>query len=303
MGGREWLLLLILSLLWGGSFFFNGIAVRELPVLTIVFLRVCLAAMVLWLIAIARGNADRAPARTWQVFLVMGLLNNIIPFTLIVRGQAEIASGLASILNATTPLFTVVIAHFMTSDEKLTRLRLTGVLCGIAGVVVLTGVGNILEAGSFNTAQLMCLGAALSYGFATIFGRRFRAMGVEPMAAAKGQLTASSILLLPVVLMVDKPWALPVPGVTVIASVVCLAVLCSALGYAIFFRVLSTAGATNLSIVTFLIPVSAIWLGWLFLDETLLARHFAGLALIGAGLAAIDGRPVALVVRAAKRAR
>src|SRR5690606_32800043 len=224
-------------------------------------------------------------------FFGMGLLNNAIPFSLIVWGQQHIASGVASILNASAPLFTVLLAHWLTDDEKLTSGRLAGVGTGFLGVAVMIGLDTVQALGTNVVAQLACLAAALSYGFAGIFGRRFHAMGVAPMATATGQVTASSILLIPLMLLVDKPWTLPIPGPAAIGAVLGLALISTAFAYILFFRILATVGATNVILVTFLIPVSAILLGIAFLDETLLARHFVGLALIGIGLAAVDGRP------------
>jgi drug/metabolite transporter (DMT)-like permease len=224
------------------------------------------------------------------MFFAMGLLNNLIPFSLIVWGQSHIASGLASILNATTPLFTVIVAHFLTSDERMTGSRLFGVLAGLAGVIVMIGPGFLAGVGTSVLAQIAVLGAALSYAFAGIFGRRFSRMGVPPLLTATGQVTASTALLAPTVLIIDQPWTLPMPSGQVWAAVIGLALLSTSLAYVLYFRILATAGATNLLLVTFLIPVSAILLGAALLSERLNPEHFLGMALIGLGLAAIDGR-------------
>ena len=287
----EWAMLLVLSAVWGGSFFFNGVAVRELPVFTVVVSRVALAALVLLVVLRLSGERLAPGRRVWTAFLVMGLLNNVIPFSLIVWGQQHIASGVASILNASTPLFTVVLAHFLTRDEKMNPGRLAGVAIGFTGVAVMIG-GDAMEAlGVDVTAQLMCLAGALAYAFAGIYGRRFKTMGVSPLATATGQVVASSALLLPLMLVVDRPWTLAAPSLQALGALVGVATVSTAFAYVLYFRILSTAGATNLLLVTFLIPVSAILLGVAFLDEALLARHVAGMALIGLGLAAIDGRP------------
>ncbi|MCU0885362.1 MAG: DMT family transporter [Beijerinckiaceae bacterium] len=290
MSALEWAMLLALSVLWGGSFFFIGVAVKELPTLTIVVVRVVLAS--LFLLAVLRASGTVIPMSTpvWLAFFGMGFLNNVVPFTLIVWGQGHIASGVASILNATTPLFTVIVAHVLTSDEKMTGNRLLGVAVGLAGVSIMIGTEVLQSLGVGIVAQLACLAAAVSYAFAGVFGRRFRAMGVSPMATAWGQVTASSLILLPLMLTIDKPWLLPVPSAQAIAAMIALAALSTALAYVLFFRVLASAGATNIALVTFLIPVSAILLGILFLNEALQARHIVGMAMIGLGLAAIDGR-------------
>jgi drug/metabolite transporter (DMT)-like permease len=287
----EWGMLVTLSALWGGSFLFNGIAVRELPTLTVVVSRVALAAIILHVVVSLSVRASARSIRHWRVFLVMGALNNAIPFSLIVWGQAHIASGLAAILNATTPLFTALFAHVLTKDERLTPGRIAGIVLGLLGVAVMTGSDVIRSLGVDVAAQIACLGAALSYALAGIYGRRFKAMGVSPLDAAAGQVTASALLLLPFACIVDRPWQLAVPGPATVAALVAVATLSTALGYILYFRILATAGATNLLLVTFLIPVSAVCLGVAILGETLLAKHLLGMGFIGAGLAAIDGRP------------
>ncbi|MFD1882887.1 DMT family transporter [Paracoccus pacificus] len=286
----EWAMLIALSVVWGGSFFFNGIAVRELPVLTVVVSRVALAAVILLIVLRLRGERMPRDRRVWVAFFIMGLLNNAIPFSLIVGGQQHIASGVASILNASTPLFTVIFAQFLTGDERMTGGKLAGVLIGFAGVAVMIGTAALHDLGVNVVAQLMCIGAAISYAFAGIFGRRFRAMGVAPMSTATGQVTASSLMLLPLMMVIDRPWTLPVPSMSAMGALVGLAALSTALAYVLYFRILSTAGATNLALVTFLVPVSAILLGTLFLGEVLVPRQFAGMSLIALGLVAIDGR-------------
>jgi drug/metabolite transporter (DMT)-like permease len=288
MSAADWALLIVLSILWGGSFFFAKVAVLELPPLTVALGRVALAAAIL--LALARITTVALPASlaAWRPYALMGLLNNAIPFGLIFWGQTHIPSGLAAILNATTPLFTVVVAHWATTDEKLTFARLAGVVAGLAGVVVMIGPDMLRELGANVFAQLACLGAALSYAFAGVYGRRFRK---EPaLRVAAGQLTASTLILAPVALVIDRPWTLPSPSLTVIAALVALASLSTALAYLIYFRILARAGATNLLLVTFLIPVSAIMLGTLILGEQLSPRHVVGMAAIALGLAAIDGR-------------
>ena len=300
MGGREWAMLLGLALLWGGSFFFNGVAVRELPSFTFVWLRVAVAAAALLTVVRLSGQAMPHSGRAWAAFFGMGLLNNVVPFVLIVWGQHRIASGLASILNATTPLFGVLVAHVLTRDEKLTPLKGAGVSIGFAGAAVMIGPAALGGLGADALAQLACLAGALSYAFAGVFGRRFRRMGIAPLATAAGQVTASAILLLPLACVIDQPWRLPLPGAASWGAVLGVGLLSTALAYVLYFRILAAAGATNLLLVTFLIPVSAILLGGLVLHETLLPRHAAGMALIGAGLAAIDGRLPLLLRRKVK---
>jgi drug/metabolite transporter (DMT)-like permease len=290
MSPSEWGLLLGLSVLWGGSFFFVGVALRALPPLTLVVLRVGLAAVILTLVLKARGLPLPRGRGVWLAFLGAALLNNAVPFCLIAWGQTQIASGLAAILNATTPLFGVLVAHGFTDDERLTPGRLVGVLAGLAGVAVMIGPSVLSGLGTEALAQGAVLLAALSYAFAGIYGRRFKRMGIPPLSAAAGQVTAATVLLLPVALAVDRPWTLAIPPAGAIAAILGLAALSTALAYVIFFRLLASAGATNLMLVTFLIPVSALLLGALVLGEPVVPRQLLGMALIGAGLVAIDGR-------------
>lgn len=300
MSLRVWLWLLSLSVLWGCSFFFAKVAIGELAPLTVVFGRVALAALALNIALAATPQGLFRPGTPWRAYFTMGFLNNALPFSLIFWGQTHIASGEASILNATTPLFTVVVAHVLTADEKMNAAKIAALLSGLAGVAFLVGPGALDHAASSLWGELACLAAALSYAFAGVYGRRFKIMGVAPLEAAAGQVTASSVLILPIMLIVDRPWVLPaLPSATVWGALVGLALLSTALGYVLYFRILAAAGATNLLLVTFLIPIVAILLGGFFLGEQLEPRHFAGMALIGIGLAVIDGR-IAGVLRPAK---
>jgi drug/metabolite transporter (DMT)-like permease len=289
MGAREWTLLLILSGLWGGSFFFFKILVAELPPLTVVLGRVGLAALLLNLLLLARSDPMPRSPRLWGSFIVMGFLNNVVPFTLIVWGETRISSGLASILNATTPIFTVLAAHFLTHNEKLNWNKGLGVMFGLLGVAVLTGPAALAGTGGGDVAgEFACLGAALTYAFAGIYGRRFK--GVPALKVATGQITGSTLVLLPLAALIDHPWTLPLPSTHAWEAWVGIAVLSTALAYLIYFRILAVAGATNLMLVTFLLPISALFLGVFFLGETILPQAIFGMMLIGIGLAAIDGR-------------
>jgi len=295
MGPLEWGLLVLLSILWGASFFFAEVALAELQPFTIVFARVSLAAVALWVLVALTGGGMPFSGRLWGAFLVMGLVNNFIPFSLIVWGQTQISGGLASILNATTPVFTVIVAHFFTRDEKLTANRIAGIVLGFAGVVVMIGPEALAGLGSNVIAQLSVMGGALAYGVAGVFGRRFA--GTPPLVTAAGQVTASSVLMFPVMLAVDRPWELAMPAAETWAALLGVALISTAAAYVIFFRILATSGATNIMLVTLLVPVSAIILGVLILGETLSLLHIAGMALIGLGLLAIDGRAMGLLRR------
>ena len=296
MSRDEWLLLLLLSVVWGGSFFFVGVAVEALPPLTIVALRVSLAALALLAVVFFTGLKMVREIKIWLAFIFLGILNNVVPFTLIVWVQTHIASGLASILNATTPIFTLVAAHLLTRDEKITSHKLVGVLIGFGGVILM--LGDELMGGFSNSliAQLAVLGAAISYALAGIFGRRFAKIGIKPMVTATGQVTASSVFLIPLAIFHDQPFSLPMPGIEILLAILGLALISTAFAYILYFRILATAGATNLLLVTLLIPVSAILLGTLLLGEQLELKHLAGMSLISIGLLLVDGRVVKRIV-------
>jgi len=295
MSPYEWLLLTILSILWGGSFFFVGVTVEALPPLTIVTLRVFLAAIALLAVVYFTGSRMPSNPTVWIAFIGMGVLNNVIPFTLIVWGQTHIASGLASILNATTPMFTVVAAHFLTRDEKMSKLKVLGVVFGLAGVAIMIGREALGGLGENILGQFAVLWAAISYSLAGIYGRRFRQLGIKPVVTATGQVTASSLVLIPLALFYDRPFTLPMPELEIWLAIVGLALFSTALAYILYFRILSTAGATNVLLVTLLIPVSAILLGTAILGEQLELKHMIGMGLISIGLLSMDGRMFQLI--------
>lgn len=292
MGGGDWGLLILLALLWGFSFFFVEIAVRDLPPLTVVLSRVALAAAALLLVMRAIGEGMPRSARIWGAFTVMGFVNNLVPFSLIFWAQTEIESGLAAILNATTPLWAVFLAHLLTADERMTANRVAGVLIGLVGVVTMIGPAALAGIGAGVIAQAAVLGAAICYALAGIFGRRFGRLGVTPLATATGQVTMTTLIALPLVMAVDRPWTLDAPGGEAVAALVALALLGTAAAYVIYFRILARAGATNILLVTLLVPVSAVLLGTFLLGEALEPRHFLGMVAIALGLGCIDGRPL-----------
>lgn len=290
MSGRDWGILLLLSVIWGGSFFFIEIGLQSFRPMTLVLIRVVLAATALWLFLWARRQRVGVPKEALFAFLVLALLNNVFPFIFFAYGQTQIASGLASILNATTPIWGVVVAHIFTRDERMTPAKVAGVLLGFGGVAVMIGAEFLREIGTEVAAQVACLAATLCYALAGVFARRFKAMGVSPVIVSTGQLTAASLVMLPLVLVFDRPWAGGSASLQSWAALMALALVCTSFAYILYFKLLASAGATNSLLVTFLIPITAILLGSLVLGEVLEPRHFLGMALIGAGLAAIDGR-------------
>jgi len=289
---RDWSLLAVLSVLWGGSFFFIGIVIRQLPPLTVVLLRVALAAVillpVLWAyrISLPKGIAG------WRPFFAIALLNNVLPFSLIVTGQSYISSGLASILNATTPLFTVLVMA-AAGDEKLYARRIAGVVIGLVGVAILRGQ-HLGFSSSQGFGILLCLAGAFSYGLSALYARR-KLSNSPPLATATFQLLASTLMMSIIAGVFERPWQLPMPDVTTWLALAGLAGLSTALAYIVFFQVLRRSGSSNVMLVTLLIPVTAILLGHFVLGESISLAEITGALVIGSALLVIDGRVFSLV--------
>lgn len=287
MGAVEWGLLLALGLVWGGSFFFAELALTTWPPLTVVLGRVLFGALLLNLVVLASGQRlPRNPA-LWRNLLVMGILNSVIPFCLIVWGQTQVTSGVAAILYASTSLFTVLLAPLLVKDEHLTAPRLVGVVIGLLGVAVMLGP-DAFNGGGAALAEFAILGASLSYALASIWGRRFRE--TPSSVAAAGQLSVAAVAMLPIALMADRPWTLPSPTPGVVVGIAGLALLSTTVGYLLYFTLLRRAGAVNVSLVTLIVPPSALLLGALFLGEQIEPRDLLGLLCITLGLVVIDGR-------------
>ncbi|HEX2802500.1 MAG TPA: DMT family transporter [Sphingomicrobium sp.] len=290
MNRSDWAILVALALIWGAAFFFISVAVHAIAPLTYVWLRLSIAAAGLWLFLWWSGDRIALPRNVWGSILLLALLNNAIPFTLFGWGQTHIASGLASILNATTPIWGVVVAHLFTHDERMSPRKIAGILLGFGGVATMIGPSLLSNLGNSALAQIACVAASLSYALAAVWARRFRRMGLPPMAVTTGQLTAGAAIMLPIALVVDQPWTAPFPGFGPLAALSALALLCTGFAYVLYFRLIDSAGATNALLVTLLVPPTAILLGALFLSEALAPQDFLGLLLIALGLAAIDGR-------------
>jgi drug/metabolite transporter (DMT)-like permease len=285
---RAWAELLLLATIWGGSFISNRLALNEVPVLTTVAFRVAGACALLWLHVRLRCLPVPRSPRIWLAFLVMGLLNNALPFSLITWGQLTIPSGLAAIVNASTAIFGVLIAALAFRDEKLTARRLAGVALGFAGVATAIGLHILTALDLTSLPQLALVAAAISYACAAVWARK-RLTGLAPQVAAAGMLTGSTLLMLPLALWFDGP-PLLTHSVQAWAALAYLAVISTAGAYLLYYRVLGMAGAGNLSLVTLLTAPVAIVMGVLILGEALPHRAFAGFALIALGLLVIDGR-------------
>lgn len=288
LSGKAWLLCILLALIWSGSFTANRAAVGEVGVLTTVAFRVSGGALCLWVWILWRGLALPRSALTWAQLAGMGLLNNVIPFSLIVWGQAHIPSGLASILNAATAIFTVVLVTFFFADERLTPARAAGALTGFAGVTLIIGLDVLAALDLTSLGQLAVLAAALSYAVAGIYARAFL-KGLAPEISAAGMLTGAALMMIPLALAREGAPSLDYAP-SAWAALAYLGVIASAVAYFIFYAVLRIAGAGNLSLVTLMIPPFAILLGRLLFAETLAPSAYGGFALIALGLVIIDGR-------------
>ena len=293
MSIKTWALLILLAAIWGGSFLFGRIAVLEVPVFTLVMLRVAIAAICLWLFIVVTGR--KIELSWWLItnVAILGLINNAMPFSFIAYGQTEIGSGLASLVNAMTPIWTLLIANWMTSDEKISTAKSVGILFGFCGVAVLMGGDIWLGLTASALAQFSVLLATVCYGFSSVFGKRFKQ--VDPMLIAACQLTAATLYMTPIAFAIDAPLSLAMPSQIAILSIIALGILCTAIAYVMFFKILREAGAVNVSLVTFLVPVSAIILGMIVLNEKLTVYQIGGMILIAAGLVILDGRLIAKV--------
>ena len=285
----DWALLLVLALIWGAAFFFIHVAVAHVAPLTYVWLRLTIAAAGLLAWMRFKGEKLSLPLPVWGAMLVLALLNNVIPFALFGWAQQHIASGLASILNATTPIWGVVVAPIATSDERMTPAKLIGVVIGFVGVATMIGP-DLLASGDSLLPQLACIAASLCYALAGVWARRFKPMGLKPLKVATAQLLVGALIMTPVSLTVSQPWIGGSPSLAALGAIAVLALACTALGYVLYFRLIDSAGATNATLVTLLVPPFAILLGALFLGEVLTGGQFMGFAFTALGLAVIDGR-------------
>ena len=293
LDGTGWLLIGILSILWGGAFFLIEVGLRSYPPITLVFMRLVLAVPPMWIAMRLMGQRLPSEARVWGLLAVVGALNCALPFILFFWRQQYLDSGYASILNATTPLWGVITAHFLTSDEKATPARILGVLIGMAGIVVMVGPEAMKGLSNNLLAQIACIISTIFYSFAAIYGRRLSQTELTPMAVATGQTMMAALMMVPVVVLVDQPWTMATPRLDSTLAGLTLALFSTALAYTLYFRLIDRSGASNAQLVAFLMPILAVILGIAFLGESLSGGQIVGAALIAIGLAILDGRLVA----------
>ena len=285
---RSWAELLALAFIWGASFLSNRVALAEVGVCTVVAMRVLTGMVLLWGYVWYKGLAIPRKPLIWLFFLIQGLINNAIPFTLIVWGQQHIDSGLASILNASTVVFAVVFASLAFPDERLTPRRAVGVALGFLGMAMAVGLSALRHLDVTSAAQLAVIASSVSYACAGIFARKvFR--GIAPQVIAAGMLTGASVVMLPVALLTEGWPSLSYTPATW-GALAYLGVFAGALAYLLYYRVLAAAGAGNLLLVTLLLAPIAIVLGAVVFAEALSPGAYAGFALLALGLAVIDGR-------------
>ena len=289
LGAVEWGLIGLQSMLWGSSYFFIAIAQPELPALTIAALRTLPASAALLLIVLSLGYRLPATLAEWRLFILFSAFNTLLPFVLIVWGQARVTGGMAAILNATAPLFGIFLAHVLTQDEKLSWNKFAGIVVGIAGVSMLVGYDFAFGSSADVLARLALLAAPLCYVCANIFART--KLGHYPaFVVATMQMVGAIFVAFPLALVVDQPWTLPTPSLQAVGAILGMGLFGSALASLCHYTVLQRAGATNASLVTLIMPLTPILLGGMFLGERLTLREALGALVIGAALVIIDGR-------------
>lgn len=290
MSRRQWAQLILLSFLWGCSFIFMEMALVDMPVLTIVAGRTTCAALALGGFMVFSGRSLKFPLKAWLRLSISASIGIVIPFSVILWGQTMITASLSSVLNGTVPFFSLLLTHFMTHDERLKTHKVLGVLTGFIGVAVIMGADQLIHGSGVVMGQAAVLLSSLLYAWTTIYRRGFSRLGMKPLETAAGEMIAASLLLIPAALIFNQPWLLPLPGMPAALAVLGMGLFSTALAFVVYHRLLPQVGANNMALVTFLIPVSAISMGILFLGETLFLNQVAGIGLIALGLLVIDGR-------------
>lgn len=288
MNSKDWLMIVCLGTLWGSSFFFIELLLEILSPFLIVYLRVALAAiLLLFILFIKQVKVTLNVSLIFNLF-IMAMLNNVLPFLLIAYGQQSVTGGLASILNANTSLLTILIAPLLIPSEKLSFNRVSGAIIGIFGVIIAVGYENIFQIYENNLGKYLILLATLSYALASVWAK-LRLDGVPALISATGMLTGSAIILTPFAFFYNFD-ELANLSFSAFSMSALFAILCSVLAYIIYFKILESAGASNLLVCTVIIPPSAILLNLLFLNQAVSQSEIIGLLIIVVGLIVLDGR-------------
>ena len=285
MKPRELAVLLVLGATWGSSFLFIKVGVEDLSPLMLVEARIFFGAATVVIATYALGLSLPRTRRLWLDAAIMALLSNVVPFALIAWAETHIASGTASVLNASMPLFTAMVAPFFITEEGMTTPKLVGVLTGFVGVAVFSG-GDITDIGSNALGDLAMLAAAACYAIGLVFAR-LRFTGEHPLSLSAGQLVSGFVLLAPVAAVVGAREGISVhidSGLSVLA----LGVFNTGFAYVMYLWLVAEVGAVRTSLVTYVIPVTGLLLGWAVLDETIGPAAIAGLVLIVAGIALVN---------------
>lgn len=296
----QWATLLLIALFWGGAFFFVAVAVHELPPMTLGAIRILIGGLVLLTILYLSGRRLPWRADVWRWFMIVAFVNSVAPLFLLSWAQKTIGGGLASIITAMTPLLVLFVAHVMTHDENLSGRRLAGTFIGFAGVVVMIGLDMKIRFDMTIVAQLAAVLASVCFAFGTVLARRFRSLNIEPLTATTGFILVSGLQFLVLAIVLDRPWSLPAPSMPAILSAIAAGFISTALGQFLFFRLLAKTGASNVSLVAVLTPISAILLGWIVLGERLLSYQIAGMVVIALGILIVDGRLFAALFKRQK---
>lgn len=283
-----WITLLSLAMIWGVSFLCFALGLRELNVYTLVAHRVFWGGLILWGVVFALNIPKPKSLRTWGALLIMGILNNAIPFSLIAWGQTHVESGLASIINGSTALFAILIAAFFFKDERLTSNKLTGLVVACLGVCITIGWQALLNFDIRSVAQLALLGAGFFYGCASSWARA-TLKGLHPIMSATGMLTGAALVMVPLAYIIDGTPSFDLLPIT-FAAMAFLAIFATSLAYLLYYHALNLAGSGNLSLVTLLVPPFAVFWGAVVLNENLPSSAYIGFAVIALGMLIIDGR-------------
>ncbi|MDB2390756.1 DMT family transporter [Alphaproteobacteria bacterium] len=288
MTNKDWLRIIALGFLWGSSFLYAEILLRYLNPLMIVFLRVSLAGLILLLICLMKRQAIKLSGHDVANIIVMGGLNNVIPFSLIVWGQQTTTGGLASIINASTAFFSIMLAAILIPDERLTWYRVAGVVIGVTGVAIAVGFGTIVQFSGDDTGKYMILLATISYAFAGVWAK-LRMHNLPSLISATGMLVASAVMMVPLLFMTGT-FQISLIDLNVFFLSLQFAVICSVFAYLLYFKILETTGAGNLLICTIIVPPSAILLEVMLLDEVIGVNELSGLIIVIIGMVVLDGR-------------